>query len=173
MVKDIETCSTTDASTHLFVAHNQKLCNNADRIFKREARPGMVLDNCKPAFKCLVDVLPLIERHFQTEFLQQRGRTEQTKVDFKMFKSRFWPQIISKLVNCQISARLVWAKVQSVIKGSIEVVQERDQSYLHKSQYLSLGKKHDRLTQEVRCITMWLCADLCTLIGPRGGVRCI
>ena len=164
MVKDVESCNKTDASKYLFVAHSQKLCSNADRIFRREAQHDVISGNCEPVFLCLVDAIPVIERHFKLEFFRS-GRTEQTKVDFKAFKSRFWPQIISKSADCGLSARLVWAKVQSVLKGSIEVVQESGQRYLTKSQYLSLGKKHDRLTQEVTLFTalLLLYANVCVL----------
>ena len=148
MVRDNESCEASGGQ-RMFVAHSEALCNNARRIFCREAGPEYSQQRI-PRFCRFVDIIPDFEQEFDSVFLDGT-RLAKGKIDFNAFKARFWPKIKGQVPEGGgLSARLVWTKVQSVIKGSIELVQHDDQDYLQRSQYLKLGKKHDRLSPQLR-----------------------
>jgi len=152
-----------DATQHaiarqLFVAHSSTLCENARRIYLREA----ATDTCGEgvSFVTLQRLVPRIEAHFRVQCEWPKAR----QIDYPTFHRHIWPSIELSLTSSKgVSALLVWKKLQSVLKGSVEAVEadlcvaeggrgvgERGAMALTKAEYLALGVKHERLDEARR-----------------------
>jgi len=155
MVQDNDTGS----KPLLFVAHSATLCRNAKKMAQRECGMDQVKDNMdfNVFFKEGSDVnptvpslLPDLERHFELD----EGRFPLHKfVSYASFLQEFWPEIKTEILsgeeNKGLSGRLVWTKISSIIKGSIDIFSQENSSEeggpLSQKVYMNLGKNHERL----------------------------
>ena len=145
----------------IFVAHSRALCENARRMFLRETADTCGKDVSFITLECL---LLRIEEHFEI----QRAWPPRHRVQYSAFCTEIWPRIEQLLSPAAkgISARLVWTKLHSVLKGGIEAVQStllqmdaKQPMAMTRDQYLALGTKHERLDMERRKVVY----DACTL----------
>jgi hypothetical protein len=136
------------AKSQLFVAHSSALCRNARSICVRECGEGGTegMD-----FLLYRDILHRLERKFGLD--SATLYPPEREIDYGVFLRELWPQIKDRLAGEKRKApsgRLVWTKVASFIKGSLEALQEGKGGALSQEGYLALGEKHDRLGAERR-----------------------
>jgi superfamily I DNA/RNA helicase len=126
--------------SQLFIARSTRLCNYVETAVGGTSAET-TLDSLKK-FTTFRSLIASLESEINSRFQAGLRFLPSHRVDFHRFKREFWSP------SMKIDALVAWASIRSFIKGSIEALQLRRP--LTEEDYMGLGKKRCRLSQEQR-----------------------